>query len=144
MTEALKTKIRRIYEEAYGKGELAVLDEVIAPDYHRHQPPMPEVKGLDAYKKFVADVRSAYTGLEFIVEDVIVEGNISCARVTLRGKHTRQAPTLQAPPTGKQIEMMGCVVSHWREGKVAVDWVYNDYLGLMQQFGLYPPPGMFA
>jgi len=144
MSEDLKAKIHRMYEAAYSDGNTAVLDEMIADDYQRHQPPMAEVKGLDSYKKFVADVRSAYTGLEFIVEDVIVEGNVSAARITLRGKHTGQAPTIQAAPTGKQVEMTGCVVSHWKEGKVAVDWVFNDYLGLLQQFGVYPPPGMFA
>lgn len=52
MPEDLKAKVRRIYEEAYSKGNMAVLDELIADNYHRHQPPMPEVKGLDAYKKF--------------------------------------------------------------------------------------------
>jgi predicted ester cyclase len=144
MSEDLKAKVHRIYEEAYGKGNVDVLDELIADDYQRHQPPMPEVKGLDAYKKFVADVRGAYTDFELRVEEVIVEGNVTAARVTLRGKHTGQAPTIQAAPTGKQVEMTGSVISHWNDGKVTVDWAYNDYLGLLQQFGVYPPPGMFA
>lgn len=143
MSEDLKTKIYRIYEEAYTKGNLDVLEESTAAGYARHQPPMRDVKGLDAYKKFVADVRSAYSGFEISVDEIIVEGDTTVARITLRGKHTGQAPTLQAPPTGKQVTMMGCVVSHWEEGKIIEDWVYNDYLGLVQQFGVVPPPGLY-
>ena len=79
-----------------------------------------------------------------ISRGIPVSGDKSVARITLKGKHTGQAPTLQAPPTGRLIEMTGCVVSYWKNGKVAQDWVYNDYLGLLQQFGVIPLPGLFA
>ncbi len=136
--------IHRIYEEAYNKGNLDVLDEAIDEDYLRHQPPMPDVQGLEAYKKFIADSRNAYSGLEFSIEQIIVQGDTSAARYTLRGIHTGHSPTIRAQPTGNPVIMPGCIISHWVNGKVAVDWAYNDYLGLLQQFGVYPPPGMFA
>jgi predicted ester cyclase len=43
-----------------------------------------------------------------------------------------------APPTGKEISMVGCVVSTWENGKVVEEWVYNDYMGLTHQFGVVP------
>jgi predicted ester cyclase len=144
MTQKLNVTIQRIFAEAYNKGNMEVLDEIIASDYQRHQPPMKSVHGLAAYKEFIKDVRSAYAGFEININDIIVEGDKSVTRITLTGKHTGQAPTLQAPPTGKQIEMMACVVSYWKGGKVAEEWVYNDYLGLVQQFGVIPLPGLFA
>lgn len=143
MSQGLKTKINRIFDQAYNKGNLDTLDELIAAEYIRYQPPMQTVKGLDDYKKFVADVRSAYTGFEIGVDEIIIEGDASVTRITLKGKHTGQAPTLQAPPTGKQVEMKGCVVSHWKDGKIIEEWAYNDYLGLVQQFGVIPPPGLY-
>jgi predicted ester cyclase len=144
MSEMREALINRIYAEAYAEGNLAVLDEAYAEGYVRHQPPVPSVEGLEAYRKFISDTRGAYSGLEFAVDEIINLEDRSVVRVTLKGKHTGQAPTILAPPTGKEIEMAGCVVSHWEGGKIAVDWVYNDYLGLVQQFGIYPPPGMFA
>lgn len=144
MPQDLNTMIQKIYMEAYNKGDLTVLDDIIAVDYQRHQPPMKNVKGLPAYKEFIKDVRSAYSGFEMNIEDIIVGGDKSVTRITLKGKHTGQAPTLQAPPTGKEIEMKGCVVSYWKDGKVVEEWVYNDYLGLVQQFGVIPLPGLFA
>lgn len=144
MSEERKALITRIYSEAYSAGDLGILDEVYASDYTRHQPPVPKVEGLEAYKKFIQDTRGAYTGLEFSIEEIIVQGDRSVTRLILRGKHTGQSPTILAPPTGKQIEMTSCSVSHWEGEKITVDYVYNDYLGLVQQFGIYPPPGMFA
>ena len=144
MPQDLNVMIQKIYMEAYNKGNLAVLDDIIAADYKRHQPPMKDVKGLAAFKEFIKDVRSAYAGFEINIDDVIVKGDKCVTRLTLTGKHTGQAPTLQAPPTGKEIEMKGCVVSYWSDGKVVEEWVYNDYLGLIQQFGVIPLPGLFA
>ena len=144
MPQEITAMIKKTYEEAYNKGNFKVLEGIFNADYQRHQPPMRSVKGLAAYKEFIKNVRSAYAGFEIRIDDIIVEGDKSVTRITLKGKHTGQAPTLQAPPTGKQIEMLGCVVSYWKGGKVVEEWVYNDYLGLMQQFGVIPLPGLFA
>lgn len=138
MSEELKPMVRKIFDEAYNQGNLAVLDDLIAPNYLRHQPPMKDVQGLDAYKKFITDVRSAYSNFEMRLEEILVDGNKTVARITLNGKHTGRTPTLVAPPTGKQITMMGCAVSTWENGKVVEEWVYNDYMGLTYQFGVMP------
>jgi predicted ester cyclase len=74
---------------------------------------------------------------------MIVSGEKSVVRVVLQGKHTGQTPTVQAPPTGRQVAMTGCTVSHWSGEKICEEWAYNDYLGLTQQFGVVPPPGMY-
>ena len=144
MSEERKAMIKQIFEKAYNEGDMEALNGIIAPDYQRHQPPMKNVVGLAQYKTFIENVRSAYSGFEIVIQDIVVSGDTSVTRTILKGKHTGQAPTLQAPPTGKQIEMMGCTVSYWKDGKVAEEWVYNDYLGLVQQFGVIPLPGLFA
>lgn len=138
MTEELKSMIQKVFEEAYNKGNLDVLDELVDSNYLRHQSPMKNVKGLNAYKKFVDDVRKAYTNFEMKVEEVLADGNKTVARIVLTGKHTGKTPTLMAPPTGKEIAMVGCTVSTWENGKITEEWVYNDYMGLTQQFGVMP------
>ena len=40
--------------------------------------------------------------------------------------------------------MMACAVCTWKDGKIVEEWVYNDYLGLLQQFGVIPLPGLFG
>ena len=143
MSQDAQSMIRKIYEEAFNQGNVDILDEVIAEDYVRHQPPYAEVKGIAQFKRFVTDVRNGYTGFSIDLEEIIMAEQASVVRVVLRGKHTGQTPTVQAPPTGKQIAMTGCTVSHWKDGKIVEEWVYNDYLGLTQQFGVVPPPGLY-
>lgn len=144
MSQEMKAKIDQLFQQVYSEGKVDLLDELVAADYQRHQSPMKDVKGLENYKEFIKDVRSAYSDFEISVEEIIVEGNKSVIRHTIRGKHTGQAPTLQAAPTGNRIEMPACTVAHWENGKIIEEWVYNDYLGLMQQFGVIPLPGLFA
>ncbi len=136
--------VRRIFEEAHNQGRMEILDDIIAQDYIRYQPPMSNVNGIQGLKKFLTETRNAYSELEFKVHGILVDGDTTVVRYTLTGRHTGTAPTIQAQPTGNLIKMPGCVVSYWAGGKISVDWVYNDYLGLLQQFGVYPPPGMFA
>ncbi len=145
MSEEHKTKVRKIYEEVYNKGNLDVLDDIFDANYHRRQPPMKDVKGLEAYKKFIQETLGAYSNFEMVVEDILADGNKTIAQLKLTGKNTGRIPSLQTPPTGREISMPGCVVSIWENGKIVEEWVYNDYLGLTYQFGVMPifPGGGF-
>jgi predicted ester cyclase len=143
MPQEKKDLIQRMYAEAFNEGKMDVLDEMIATDYIRHQPPYATVKGIDDYKKFVADVRKGYSGFSISLEETIITDDVSVVRVLLKGKHTGQTPTVQASPTGKQVSMTGCTISHWENGKIVEEWAHNDYLGLIQQFGVVPPPGLY-
>jgi len=50
--------------------------------------------------------------------------------------HTHRAGELiPIPPTGKQVIVTRCTVSHVVKGKVVEDWEYADWLGLLQQLG---------
>ncbi len=55
MPEELKAKIMRLMEEGYNKGNLAVFDELVAPNCISHHPTNPQ-KDLESLKKFVAVV----------------------------------------------------------------------------------------
>jgi predicted ester cyclase len=143
MPQDMQAAIQRIYDEAFNKGNVDELNEIIAEDYIRRQPPYADVKGIEGYKQFISDVRKGYSGFSITLEEIIVAGDTSVVRVVLSGKHTGQTPTVQAPPTGKQVAMNGCTVSHWKDGKIVEEWAYNDYLGLTQQFGVVPPPGLY-
>jgi hypothetical protein len=59
MSEDLIVKIRKIYQDAYNEGNLDGLNDLIDTNYLRHQPPMKDVQGLEAYKAFISEVRGA-------------------------------------------------------------------------------------
>lgn len=136
MSADLKQKMQSIIEEAYNKGNLDVLDGLIDSDYCRYQPPMKKIVGMADYKKFITEVRGAYSNFEMKLEEILMDGNKTVIRIVLTGKHTGKTPTIQAPPTGREVAMAGCTVSTWKDGKVVEEWAYNDYMGLTQQFGV--------
>lgn len=138
MSAELSLKVEKIYKDVYNKGNLDALDDLIDVNYLRHQPPMKNVQGLDAYKAFISEVRGAYTNLNMVLDEIITAGNKTVVRLTLTGKNTGKIPTLRTPPTGREIAMPACVVSTWENGKIVEEWVYNDYLGLTYQFGVMP------
>jgi len=138
MSEDLTLKIRTIFEKVYNEGNLDALDDLIDANYLRHQPPMKNVQGLEGYKAFISETRAAYTNFKIVLDEVLSTENKTVVRLTLTGKNTGKIPTLQTPPTGREIAMPGCVVSTWDNGKIVEEWVYNDYLGLTYQFGVMP------
>ena len=140
-TEELKAAFRRVYDEAWHKGNMDVIDELHAVDYVRHQTAYPDVEGLEAYKQYVADVRTSYPDVQITIDEIIAEGNTTAARWTFRGTQTGQSPTTGAPPTGKQVTFTGCLMTHWVEGKIVEEWPNVDWLSLLQQLGVVPPLG---
>jgi len=138
MSEDLILNVRKIYEEAYNKGNLDSLNNLIGANYVRHQPPMKNVQGIEAYKAFILEIRGAYTNLNMVLDEIFSAGNKTVLRLTLTGKNTGKIPTLRTPPTGRDIAMPACVISTWDNDKIVEEWVYNDYLGLAYQFGVMP------
>lgn len=145
MSDELKAKVRKIYEEVYNKGNLDVVDEIFDAKYVRNHPPMQKLEGLEAYKAFISETLAAYTNFEMVVEDILADGNTTVAKLKLTGKNTGRIPSLKTPPTGREISMPSCVISTWENGKIVEEIAYNDYLGLTYQFGVMPmfPGGGF-
>jgi len=118
-------------EEAWLKGNLDALDEAYAADYIWHRPPFPDARGIEAVKESMADMRSAYSDIQIVYEEMIGEGNRIAYRFSWQAKHTGQSPSLPIPPTGKEETLTGCVVVHIADGKVIEEFEYSDYLGFL-------------
>ena len=131
MSEERKAAICRALDQAT-QGNVGALDELYAQDYVMHQPPLPDIVGLDAYKEAIAGARRGLSGLYATVQEVMVDGDTAAVRWTYQGTHSND---WFVPATGKQITVVGCTVGHWQDGKVVEEWYYGDVLGLMQQLG---------
>src|SRR3712207_9344181 len=70
--EENKAIARRWSEELWSQGDLAVADEIVAPDYVRHDPgdPFP-ARGPEDVKRIVGMLREMLPDLRIVVEDVI-------------------------------------------------------------------------
>jgi steroid delta-isomerase-like uncharacterized protein len=129
-----KALIRRFYEEVWGKGNLAVVDDVFAADYTRHDlRPGNPLPGPEGQKKIAADFRTAFPDLQVTIDLMIAEDDMVAVRVTNEGTNT--GPWGTTPPTGKHARFSGVNIFRLKNGKVVEIWNHRDDLGVMQQLG---------
>jgi predicted ester cyclase len=129
--------IRRIFEEAFNQGSLAVVDEVLTPGHFAHNAIGGIPNGPNGLKLLIAMFRNAFPDLHCIVEDEIHEGDKFSARWAMSGTH--QGSFLGNPPTGKRVSILGLIFGRTKDGKVDEDWTLIDQMGMLQQLGLVPP-----
>lgn len=135
-TEENKAVVRRLIEEGYNQKNLAVFDELYAPDVVVHNSSL-TLQGREAVTQFLAMFFTAFPEARFTIEDLIAEGNTVAFRQTLRGTH--QGDYLGIPPTGKQVTIPGISMFRLANGKASEQWTTADDLGGMQQLGVIPP-----
>ena len=137
--EENKAVTRRFLEEIFTAGNLALVEELFAPDYVLHDPSVPqEVRGPEGMRQYVAMYRAAYPDTHFTIEDQIAEGDEVVTRWTGQGTH--QGELMGIAPTGRAVTVTGIELDRIVGGKIEETWVNYDALGMMQQLGVVPSP----
>jgi steroid delta-isomerase-like uncharacterized protein len=135
-TNRTETLIYRIFDQAFNQGNLAVVDELLAPDHFTHIAIGGAPQGPAGLKWLAAMFRTAFPDLHCTVEAEIREVDQCAAHWTLHGTH--QGRFLGNPPTGKRIQMQGIIFARLEAGRIAEDWMLIDQMGLLQQLGIIP------
>jgi predicted ester cyclase len=125
--------VRRYIREVWNKGKLDVIDELFHPECV--DPALPELPpGPEGVKLTVSMYRSAFPNMYVFVQDTIAEEDVTAIRFTMAG--TNRGAFMQIPPTGKDVEVGGCAIFHFVDGKIIERWHEVDLLGLMGQLGM--------
>jgi steroid delta-isomerase-like uncharacterized protein len=135
-----KAIARRWSEELWSRGNLAVADEIIAPDYERHDPgdPFP-AKGPADVRRIVQMLRSMLPDFHIEVDAIIAEGDFVVSRYTATATDT--AGYMGMPATGRAIRTQAIQIFRFSNGKIVESWAARDDLGTLQQLGHLPAPG---
>lgn len=142
-TEENKALALRFVEEGFNsRGNLAVTDDLLASDFVDHNP-LPGLlsllPGLAGFKQLAAIIRVASPDLHYTVEDMIAEGDKVVFRYTACG--TNEGELMGMPPTGERMTVTGIDIFRVSDGKIVEWWHTDDYLALLQQFGMIPSLG---
>lgn len=136
--EENKAIFRRFIEEVWNKGNLAVADELFAPNaFSPSAPNLPP--GPEGVKIIATLFRSAFLDFHMTIDDLIAEEDKVVARFTQGGTHKREF--MGIAPTGKQVEFTEIGILRIASGKVVESWYETNMLGLMQQLGAIPQSG---
>ena len=98
--EQNKSIVRRWIEEGWNKGDLAVIDQVYAPNYVQHEPAPETVNSSEALKQYVGAYLTAFPDLNLSIEDLIAEGDKVVWRFQSSGH--QNGPFLGMPPLARQ------------------------------------------
>jgi predicted ester cyclase len=86
-----KAVIRR-WVEAWNAQDLDAAEELLAPEFVRHDANLPDVVGPRAERQHIADNLAAFPDLHFEIEQLIAEGDLVTARYLVAGHPPRGVP----------------------------------------------------
>jgi predicted ester cyclase len=121
-TQANKALVRR-YIERINQGDLNALDEYFSPNLVEHvlgnRSPTPS-SGLEALRRMINWRHSAFPDAQWIVEDLIAEGDRVVVRQTFLG--TRQASLVGTAPASRQVAVPSIDVFRIADDRIVESW----------------------
>jgi predicted ester cyclase len=137
-TEENKAIVRRFFK-AFEANDQAALSEVLSPRLVAYSHGEPGPQTLEVHLQGIRSWHGAFGNNRFDIEEQIAEGDTVASRMTMRSTHNGGA-FMGMPPSGKQIAVAAVTIERIRDGKIVERRVTSDWLGMMQQLGLVPPP----
>jgi steroid delta-isomerase-like uncharacterized protein len=134
--EQNKAVARRFAEELWNQGDIAVIDEILAPEFVMHTP-LGDRRGLDSMRHEVVQTRAAFPDLRLTIDDIIAEGDRIAVRVNNTMTHKGTFAGVQ--PTGKALRIQEAAVFRLAGGKIVEGWAYWDAGKFIRQLGIALP-----
>lgn len=142
--QSLRVVVQR-WAELWSTGDLESAEKIFTQEVRDHRaPPLPDIDGIEAERRFIASVRSAFPDLHIQIEDAVFEADRVAARVMHRGTHT--GSFLGLAPTGRPVAYEGTVIFRIADGRIAERWGTVDLFGILWQLGALSilPAGIVA
>ncbi len=108
--------------------------ELISEDAIFYAPTSPDpIKGPAGYISIIELMRSGFPDVQWLLEEMVAEGNTVAARFVLEGTH--QGVFFGIAPTGKKIKVQALNFYYFLNGKIIKEYGQPDLLGLLHQIG---------
>ncbi len=129
--EENKQIVRRFHTELWA-GNLAVVDELLSPDFSSA---MGTPQGI---KEAVAESRSMVPDLQFQIEELIAEHDKVVMRWRTSGTYQGPSQALAdspMPPAGKPFSFTGITINQVNDGKIVSDVYENSWTNMLLKMG---------
>jgi predicted ester cyclase len=136
MTEELKAKARRIWEEIFPSSDVERLADVIAENSINHGARPDEPQGLVGVRQTMLWLGRVFSDQRWEIHQVIGEGDVVVVYCTLHGRHT--GDLMGIPPTNREVAQDYVHILRFKDGKAVEHWGVRDDMALMQQLGVLP------
>ena len=136
-----RSSVKRYYDEVWCKGNLAVIDELMAPEYENCDPATPggTLKGPQAFRGLVTTYREAMPDLRLDIVEQHADSEADVVVSRWMASATQRGALMGIPPTGKRVtHIEGVTITQFRGGKIVRDRVVWDLAGLLRALGALP------
>lgn len=124
--------------DGFNTGDVAIIDEVLAPDWADYPPAPGPGTDVENYKRLVLATRATFPDIHFETQDFIVEGDWVAVRTTASGTH--EGEFLGIPPTGRAVEFRTVDIHRVVDGRIVETRHVEDLLSVLIQVGGFSPP----
>jgi steroid delta-isomerase-like uncharacterized protein len=129
--------VRRFYDELWNDWNLAVADEILAPDLCFRGSLGASSVGIDGFKDYFEQARTVFPDLRAQVDELIVAGDVVVARLTWSATHAGEI--FGVPSTGRRWSYVGVGIFHLDAGQIRGAWIVGDTQELWRALGVAPP-----
>ena len=128
-----KALVRKFFEEVWNKGNVAVVDELLAPDFVDRSLLPGQGPSREEYKRSITEFRAAFSFADLTIEAQIAEGDMVVTKFSTRCIH--RGEFLGVPPSGDEATYSsirihrivgGKVTDEWSEGNL-VEWIMPSF-----------------
>jgi predicted ester cyclase len=133
-----KEAARLIVTEAFSKGNLDILDEVLGPDFFNHNAPPGIDTGIEGVKQIIRMERAGIPDMTCEMLHEAQEGDIVFQHVRITGTHS--GPLFGVQGTGREVHWREMHVARMAGGRCVEHWGVTDMAGLWVQIGRATPP----
>lgn len=97
-------------------------------------------RGRAAYRQRIRTGRTALPDATAEITGLVSQSNVVVSEVRNRATHTGPfrlpGSDKEIPPTGRKLDVVGCEIYEFRNGKIAKSRIYYDLISLARQLGI--------
>jgi predicted ester cyclase len=135
--DANKALVRRLYEEGFNRGNLDVVDELVAPDVVTHDPIILDAPtGPDSIRGGIEMIRKAFPDFRVEVLDLIAEDDKVASFLLMSGTNT--GDYRRGGATNRKGTMRAFLLWRVADGRLVENWGMADRFQFLQQLGIVP------
>jgi steroid delta-isomerase-like uncharacterized protein len=123
MSQSLTSKIEAANRALIAEGRLDTVEDFFAAGYVAHGTDQ-RIEGHGAILRFVRELQRAFPDLQVEVEILVKTKDRVAWQRTLSGTH--RGTFRGFPATGRRVVWRDMVISRFRDGRIAEDWVITD------------------
>ena len=138
MSQQNEALVRRMFDEAWSRGNLDVVDDCVATDAVEYDP-AETLRGPQGQKDMITRYRTAFPDCRLEILEMLSTGDRVVTRFRYSGTQRGQLGPIA--PTNRQVSGEGIVIHRCEKGRIVEGHSQWDQLGMLQQLGVVTLPG---